>query len=281
VVTTTLPPSPIFLSTFVPDLIGAAKGSHVLEYCGGPFCPPFQYHPKVDVYNAAQSGGMIMNLPTHELDYLLQQVYNNPAINIEKDWKLLTVLIGANDICSCCLLNVSYTGPDAFEKYLMDTLERVRSTLPRTFVNLILGFNLSEVYHLGQKTLYCQLHNRVLAWECGCIFYKNATATRTEVDIVTQQYNQRLFKIAEYYKAKHYSEFAVVVQPFLYNANATKFPESFLSTIDCFHPSLLAHETLAVALWNNMITPAASKKLDIVFGETPVCPTSDTKIYVD
>jgi len=272
---------PNFISTFVPDLVGAAKGQHLLEYCAGPFCPDFQYHPVVDVFNAAQSGGMIMNLPTHEMDYLLKQVALNPNVDIKNDWKLLTILIGANDICSCCDGNLSYTGPDAFEKYLTATLERVRSTLPRTFVNLILGFNLSEVYNLGRKTLYCETHQRVFTFECNCIFEKNATQTRLEVDVYTQLYNQRIFKIADYYKAQKYSDFAVVVQPFLYKTNATNFPESFLSTFDCFHPSLLAHETFATALWNSMLTPAANKKLEIVMGDVPMCPTPNTLLYTN
>lgn len=272
---------PNFLSTYVPDIQGAAKGHHVLEYCSGPQCPNFQYHPQTDVHNAAQSGAMIMNLPTHEFDYLLKQVYNNPNIDIENDWKLMTILIGANDICSCCDLNQTYTGPDAFEKDMRDVLEKVRSTLPRTFVNLILGFNISEVYWLGRKSLYCELHQRVFSFECECIFDKNANATRLEVDVVTQQYNQRLFKIAADYKAKNYSDFAAVIQPILYRANAIDFPESFLSTFDCFHPSLIAHETFAIALWNSMLTPAAQKKTNISFGDIPMCPTANTKIYTD
>lgn len=270
---------PNFISTFVPNLQGVALGSHLLEYCSGPFCLPYQYHPEVDHHNAAQSGGMIMNLPQHEMDYLLTQVYNNPAIDIVNDWKLLTILIGANDICDTCLTNASYTGPDAFEKYLTDTLERVRSTLPRTFVNLITGFNLSEVYYLGRKSLYCEAHQRVFSWECGCIFDKNADATRLEVDIVTQQYNERIFKIAARYKALQYPDFAIVVQPFFSKTKASEFPTSFLSTFDCFHPSLLAHQTMATALWNNMLTPTASKKTKIDFGDVPMCPTPDTLLY--
>jgi len=270
---------PNFLSTYVPDIQGAALGSHVLEYCSGPFCPPYQYHPELDKFNAAQSGGMIMDLPQHEMDFLLKQVYNNPNIDIQNDWKLLSILIGANDICDCCTTNKSYTGPDAFEKYLMETLERVRSTLPRTFVNLIVGFNLSEVYYLGRKSLYCEVHQRVLSWECGCIFDKNANATRLEVDIVTQLYNQRLYKIAAYYKTQQYKDFAVIVQPFLAKTNASEFPLEFLSTIDCFHPSLYAHETMAVALWNSMLTPAAQKKTVVNFEDKPICPTSDTLLY--
>jgi phospholipase B1 len=272
---------PNFLSTWVPDVQGAAKGQHVVEYCTGGFCPNFQYHPDVDKLDAAQSGGMIVNLPQHEMDYLLKQVYNNPAIDIANDWKLLTILIGANDICGCCEINASYTGPDAFEKYLTDTLERVRSTLPRTFVNLILGFNLSEVYNLGRKSLYCEAHQRVFSFECGCIFDKNATSTRTEVDVVTQQYNARIFKIADYYKNQKYSDFAVVIQPFLYKTDASKLPLEFLSTLDCFHPSLFAHEHMAVGLWNNMLTPAAQKKQNLDINDVPLCPTADTLLYTN
>jgi len=270
-----------FLSTYVPDLQGGALGQHVVEYCAGPTCPPFQYHPNVDRYNAAQSGAMIMNLPTHQFDYLVNQIYTNPKIDVQNDWKLLTILIGANDICSCCQTNASYTGPDAFEKYLMDTLEKVRSALPRTFVNLLTGFNLSEVYNLGRKTLYCQLHQRVFDWECGCIFNPNGNKTRKEVDVVTQQYNERILKIGAYYKAQKYPDFAVVVQPLFWQTDASKLPIAFLSSLDCFHPSLFAHETMAIGLWNNMLTPAAKKKTSIAVGDTPICPTTDTLIYAD
>jgi len=272
---------PNFLSTYVPNLQGSAKGRHALEYCGGPFCPDFQYHPVEDVHNAAQSGAMIMNLGTHEMDYLLKQVYNNPNIDIQNDWKLLTILIGANDICSCCDNNQSYTGPDAFENDVRTVLERVRSTLPRTFVNLILGFNISDVYYLGRKTLYCELHQRVFSFECECIFDKNADATRKEVNVVTQLYNQRLLKIEAEYKAKNYSDFAAIVQPFLYQTNAVDFPESFLSTFDCFHPSLVAHETFAIGLWNSMLTPLANKKTTLNFGDVPMCPTPSTLLYTN
>jgi len=272
---------PNFLKTWVPNIQGAAKGQHLLEYCAGPQCPNFQYHPVVDVHNAAQSGAMIMNLPTHEMDYLLKQIYANPNIDIANDWKLLTILIGANDICSCCDLNATYTGPDAFESDIRSVLEKIRSTLPRTFVNLVLGFNISDVYWLGRKSVYCELHQRVFSFECECIFDKDANKTRLEVDVVTQQYNQRLVKIEAEYKAKNYSDFAAVIQPFLINTQAINFPTSFLSTFDCFHPSLLAHESFAIGLWNNMLTPAAKKQKVLNLGDVPMCPSSTTLIYTN
>ena len=55
---------------------------------------------------------MIPNLKEHEFDYLYEQltsvslyVYEyydslqNPSVNMKEDWKILSVLIGFNDLC--------------------------------------------------------------------------------------------------------------------------------------------------------------------------------------
>ena len=52
-----------------------------------------------------------------------------------------------------------------------------------------------------------------------------------------------------------------------------------LFQLDCFHPSVLAHQNMAKALWNNMLTPAARKKTSFDFTETFVCPTNSTLLY--
>ena len=44
------------------------------QLCYDILCPPFQYEPQKDVFNAAQSGAMIPNLVTHEFDYLYTQL---------------------------------------------------------------------------------------------------------------------------------------------------------------------------------------------------------------
>jgi len=272
---------PNFLSTYVPNIIGAAKGHHILEYCPGAPCPDFQYHPAIDVFNAAQSGAMAINLPLHQLGYLIPQIAKHPEIDLENDWKLLTILIGANDICEACVnSNLSYTTPDAFEQYLMQTLQKVQTSLPRTFVNLILGFNLSEVYNLASKSLYCEAHERIFAFECACLFNKTSgPTTRAFIDQLTQQYNERVYRVANYWSAQKYAGFAVVVQPFLHLTTAKDLPLSFLSDFDCFHPSLFAHENLAIALWNSMLTPAEKKKTSLNLNDTPICPTADTLLY--
>jgi len=74
-------------------------------------------------------------------------------------------------------------------------------------------------------------------------------------------------------------EFTVIIQPFGRNTMIQDQPTDLLSTLDCFHPSLIAHEGMAIALWNNLITPSANKKTYLNLTDTPLCPTEDTLLY--
>ena len=47
---------------------------NALQLCYDIFCPPFQYEPSKDVFNAAQSGAMLPNFVSHEFDYLMKQL---------------------------------------------------------------------------------------------------------------------------------------------------------------------------------------------------------------
>jgi len=268
-----------FLKVFNPNLQGAAHGSHIVELCYGPLCPPFQYHPTIDVLDAAQSGAMVDDLVTHELDYLLKQLNANPNISMANDWKLLTILIGANDLCASCTYAGKYLDPDEFEAHLSKVLEGVRLNIPRVFVQLIEFFNLSQVYDLSLKTPVCAEIHRDLFIECDCIFSPKANTTRQLVDEYSQEFNARSRALAAYYQALNYPDFTVVAQPFGRDAMVRNMPTDLLSTLDCFHPSLIAHQGMAIALWNNMLTPAAQKKTYFNLTDTPICPTPDTLIY--
>lgn len=51
--------------------------------------------------------------------------------------------------------------------------------------------------------------------------------------------------------------------------------------VDCFHPSLVAHQAFAKVIWNNMLTPAAKKTSNFDFKAPFVCPTNATLIYTN
>jgi len=269
-----------FLKFYNPNLQGASQGSHLVEICYGILCPPFQYRPSLDVLNSAQSGAMVSDL-VHELSYLVVQLLASPKIDFKEDWKLLTLFIGANDLCGSCTLLGGFLTPNMFETHLTTVLESVRKTIPRVFVQIVEIFNISQVYDLSLKTKACAAIHRAVFIECDCIFSPSANRTRQEVDEFAQSYNERSRRVAANYQKLNYPDFAVVAQPFGRNTKIRDQPTALLSTLDCFHPSLMAHEGMAIALWNNLLTPAAKKKTFLDLGDKPLCPTEDTRLFTD
>jgi hypothetical protein len=115
---------------------------------------------------------------------------------------------------------------------------------------------------------------------------------------VLQEFNKRIYKLYYEWKAKKLTTFALQVQPFSANrTTATPSPPSacvmavdsrsifnerththavtipnlsYLSTLDCFHPSLLAHQQLAITTWNryHRITCLPAKQSTNVY---PLC----------
>ena len=53
-------------------------------------------------------------------------------------------------------------------------------------------------------------------------------------------------------KAEGRTDVAIVVQPFQENLRVP-IDLNFLNHLDCFHPSSLGHQSLAVGLWNSML----------------------------
>jgi phospholipase B1 len=271
-----------FLKYYNPTIIGGSLRQHVVELCYGPLCPPFQYKPDYDVLNAAQSGAMIADLVTHEVDYLVKQVKAHKAIDIKQDWKLLTILIGANDLCASCTIEGKiFLTPEEFENHLMNTLNRVRKELPRTLVQIGEMFNLSQVYNLSLKSDVCKDIHRTLFIECDCIFKPEAAKARAAIDEHTQLYNERSRKVASHFQSLKDPEFTVITQPFARDTALKDFPITALSTLDCFHPSLSTHQAMAVNTWNSMFLPAAKKPTVMDLNAVPVCPTADSRIFTN
>lgn len=270
-----------FLKFFNPNVVGGSLGQHRTELCYGPLCPPFQYEPKLDVLNSAQSGAMVEDLVRHEIDYLIKQVKENKNINLKEDWKLLTILIGANDLCASCTLAFPFLDAKEYEKHLTTVIEKVHKELPRTFVQIVEMFNVSQVYNLSLQTAYCKDVHRVAFVECDCVFRPDGAKDRAEIDSRAQAFNGRARSVANYFQGLKDPQFTVVTQPFGRDTAIATWPTTALSTLDCFHPSLATHQAMAVNLWNNMLTPAAKKLTSLVYDAVPICPTEDTLIYAN
>jgi len=118
----------------------------------------------------------------------------------------------------------------------------------------------------------------LLPFECNCL-YGGTDEDRKYLDEVLQAYNGRLWKIRKDWQSKNLTEFAVVIQPFTIGLKIPDF--SYLSDLDCFHPSLLANQKNAIAGWNSMITKGSEKKHYFDPNDDIKCPTNDTLLYID
>lgn len=123
---------PNWLMTYNPDLQGVAT-SWTFPLTKGYWL------------DGAVSMAKVQDLPD-QISYLVTTLKTQyPSINIQEDWKLLTIFIGANNLCSACY-NSQSSDPDFFEAQLRQALQLIEKYLPRTFVNVIGIFNISGVW---------------------------------------------------------------------------------------------------------------------------------------
>jgi len=208
--------------------------------------------------NGAVSHASVQDCPS-QVTYLVNQLKTtyNKTVNFEQDWKLLTLFIGANNLCGACR-NSSESQPAYFEQHLKAVLSQIQQTLPRTFVNLVTVFNISGVYYAGMSYTYCEIVWYTIKHECYCV----ETGVKSDLDMMdlrAVEFNAASEKLAAEFNAQNDPNFYVSVQPGLSGFIIQKFGEAYLSDLDCFHPSLCANQAFTYQIWNNMFQPLGKK----------------------
>ncbi|KAI9203298.1 GDSL-like Lipase/Acylhydrolase-domain-containing protein [Polychytrium aggregatum] len=277
-----------FVHNYKPSLTGSSYGTHVTELCYGLLCPPLQYHPVQDRLNAAQTGAMALNLQ-HELNYLINEMQQNSQVDMKNDFKLLNIFIGNNDACSGCdpISGSLWLSPDVFESAIRDILSQIQANIPRTVVNIVQQFNISQVWDLTHNDSYCStIRSEGLTFECTCAFLPGelGTLTRQRMDDLIQEYNGRLYAIWKDYQAQTPDpSFAVVLDPSFTQITIGAWPIQMLSDVDCFHPSVRAHELMAVSMWNNLFRPFSNKTTQAnPYNPGAIfCPSDDSRIMTN
>ena len=100
----------------------------------------------------------------HITDSYLVATLPKYDIDIENDWKLLTIFIGANNICPSCK-NGSNTMPDFFEEKLNEVIQSVHDRIPRVFVSVMTIFNISQVWDVAHSDKYCSfMEHKFTEW---------------------------------------------------------------------------------------------------------------------
>jgi small subunit ribosomal protein S29e/phospholipase B1 len=225
------------------------------------------------------SHASVQNVPD-QITYLVNQLQTTYAstVNFQDDWKLLTLFIGANNLCGACEGRAE-SKPAYFQAQLQQVLTQIEQQIPRVFVNLVTIFNISGVWDAGQTSWYCEaLWEGITNHECYCLTTGNK-ADRDLMDNYGWQYNAISQQLAAQFQAQNNPNFTVVVQPGLSGIQVGVMGEDYLSALDCFHPNLAANEAFTYQIWNNMMTPQGQKSTSPDLNNLKIiCPSDQSYI---
>ncbi|KAF7667277.1 hypothetical protein LDENG_00069390, partial [Lucifuga dentata] len=235
---------PNILRMFNPSLKGFSKGQGSMQ----------------KGFNMAKPGAKTSEIITQVQD-LIKAMRGDKKVNFEKDWKLVTIFIGGNDLCNYCN-DQNNLSPKNYSHNLMLSLDMLYKEVPRLLVNVVEILQIECLRVVKKNTLGCRLLQRV---SCPCVITVDENSPEfEEIKRINHEYQAEIQHLISGSRYDGKEDFAVVLQPFLHNSFVPYIGEgeadtSFFS-VDCFHISDRAHAEMAIALWNNMLEPVGRKQ---------------------
>ncbi|XP_076798379.1 phospholipase B1, membrane-associated isoform X3 [Arvicanthis niloticus] len=253
---------PNILKKFNPSILGFSTGT--LEDTTG--------------LNVAEEGARAQDMPA-QAQALVKKIKSTPTIDLQKDWKLITLLIGNNDLCLYCENPKNYS-TNNYVKYIQEALDILYEELPRVFINVVEVMELAGLQHdQGGK---CAMPLAVQK-NCSCFKHSQNLIATQELKKLNWNLQSDISELSYWHRYMQREDFAVTVQPFFRN---TFIPLSerggldltFFSE-DCFHFSERGHAEMAIALWNNMLEPVGWKTTsnNFTYNRTKLkCPSPES-----
>ncbi|CAO1401887.1 unnamed protein product [Diamesa hyperborea] len=218
---------------------------------------------KTSMFNVAEFGAMSRDVP-FESKVLIRRMQADPNVDFKNHWKLITLLIGANDFCSdMCYRQIPEKIIELHELDLLATFRNIRDNLPRTMLNVVLAPSLKVMVEFTGNPIECNLINLV---ECPCLFGVKTIPNHQRYFELMEIWKHKVSEVANRDEFHNLEDFTINVQPFLARV---EFPTTqnnitdhrYLSS-DCFHISQIGHSRISNALWNNMLEPVGQKALN-------------------
>ncbi|XP_058472333.1 phospholipase B1, membrane-associated-like [Solea solea] len=223
-------------------------------------------------FNFAVTGHNTLNI-LNQIRNMIDTFKSHPGLNFQKDWKVVTLLIGMNDICDYCK-NKKLFSPDSFAHHMTEALDLMMNEIPRTIVNLVQIPPMKPLRKIHKPILGCYLRKVF----CSCLIKPEENSPELqELVEINYEFQRRLEKLLQSDRFIK-KDFAVVLQPFMENTEPPRLPDGTVDfsffTADCLHFSVKGHEELAKGLWNNMFQPDGGKDRIRTFLEPmkPICP---------
>ena len=248
--------------------------------------PDGDYSAKTDHLNVAESEGAVhRGSMDQQWHYLTTQ--SAKYANFDTAWKVVTVWMTANDVCGAgneCKNPVAPAKLASWSDKHDELLTNI-SAWKNVYVNLVSMFDMSNIARIQRGNLGCSIEHKLILKECGCIDRGDSKQLK-QLDENVHTFNTALHTLAAKWhkqlQASGRKDMAVTLQPFQEGLGA-KFTLKDLNSLDCFHPSVIGHEDLAIGLWNSMLCGADGRKerCGEVFSEhmAVTCPTVDSRFY--
>ncbi|XP_053684874.1 phospholipase B1, membrane-associated-like [Sabethes cyaneus] len=258
---------PNILKEFNPKLVGYSLGD------------AYPFHRETQ-FNMAEIGAVSYDMPFMARS-LVKRIRSDPRVDFKRDWKLVTISIGGNDICSfVCTMERPDDLPEKHRLRMIKALRYLRDNMPRTFVNVVSIPSVETVVSISPKPGICHtLHHG----ECSCWvgkLYNQTETSRARWRRIQEEMVQVEMEVAKLDEFRRLDEFAVVHQPWSTNISLKMNGRSVDYTLlayDCFHMSQKGNAYAGTALWNNMLQPEGAKTTNWKpLFENFKCPTAKT-----
>ncbi|XP_076230525.1 phospholipase B1, membrane-associated isoform X2 [Nomia melanderi] len=89
---------------------------------------------------------------------LVQRIKSDPKVDVKRQWKLVTIFFGANDICSAQCFNPAQFSPVRYALHLRRALDFLKIALPRTLVNLVPVIDVTVSIRVPRSAMCSILH---------------------------------------------------------------------------------------------------------------------------
>ncbi|XP_067938740.1 phospholipase B1, membrane-associated-like isoform X2 [Watersipora subatra] len=250
--TTTLPN---IMKQFNPNLIGASTGSGNANSAGANL-------------NVAVAGAIAQDMPTQARN-LVNKLTSDSRIDLEKDWKMVTLFIGGNNLCDFCSDLIAHSAETMIAN-VAEALDILRDNIPRLYVNLLEIFDISPIAGLGDGIICGLVHGAVCS--CGT----GSGADKAAISELSRAYQIAVRDLVESGRYDGREDFTVVTQSFFREttppAKSDGSPDLSYFAPDCFHFSEKGQNIAGRALWNNLIEPLGAKSIDWGLDQSVRCP---------
>ncbi|KOX78399.1 Phospholipase B1, membrane-associated [Melipona quadrifasciata] len=234
--------------------------------------------------NVAEIGAMSIDMP-YMAQHLVNKIKHDSRIDVNKHWKMISLLIGANDFCgNLCTVSCPWSILEDHRKNLVSSLRILRDNLPRTIVFVITPPHKELVAsRRGRDNTWISYFYSMLF--CPCMFALKYAHQRPIYYEVIERWQDMEEEISNYPEFNR-NDFTVVFVPLLKGVSVPldedNLPDLSYFASDYFHFNQKGHALFAYNLWNNILEPIGSKSKtwNDVKHEKLLCPTSERPFLV-